>query len=199
MSITNNDETNSNSKSEVARFLAPETSSEQIFSMTLFAQPYNRDAQGFYFHSAEEFESKSENLHDRFGYPVEEFEIQFIDGDDAALFEACSIDQSNLSTWFDDIEVLDEHEKLALYFLTGELGYLLDDAINKIDEVSIFHGDAQEAAEELFDDCYAHAIPDNLRFYFDIEKFAHDLEVNGDFNEFQYGKRTYTCTNANGI
>ncbi|MBK7413868.1 MAG: antirestriction protein ArdA [Dechloromonas sp.] len=89
--------------------------------------------------------------------------------------------------------------KKLLFFLTGELGYLLDDAINKIDDVSIFHGDAQEAAEELFDDCYAHAIPDNLRFYFDIEKFAHDLEVNGDFNEFQCGKRTFTCTNANGI
>ncbi len=196
MTIANNDETCS--KSEVARFLAPETSTEQ-FSVTLYAQPYNRDAQGFYFHDAEEFVNKSENLRDRFGSPVEEFEIQFIDGEDAELFEACGIDQCNLASWFDVIEVLDEHEKIALFFLTGELGYLLDDAINKIDDVSIFHGDAQEAAEELFDDCYAHAIPDNLRFYFDIEKFAHDLEVNGDFNEFQCGKRTFTCTNANGI
>ncbi|MBK7413867.1 MAG: hypothetical protein IPJ38_00770 [Dechloromonas sp.] len=52
MTIANNDETCS--KSEVARFLAPETSTEQ-FSVTLYAQPYNRDAQGFYFHDAEEF------------------------------------------------------------------------------------------------------------------------------------------------
>lgn len=196
MTIANNNEINSNN--EVAQFLAPETSSEQ-FLTTLFAQPYNRDAQGFYFHDAEEFETKSENLLDRFGCPVEEFEIQFIDGDDAALFESCGIDQCNLATWFDEIEVLDDHEKIALYLLTGELGYSLDDAINKIDEVSIFHGDAQEAAEELFDDCYAHAIPDNLRCYFDIEKFARDLEIGGDFNEFQYGNRTFTCTNASSI
>ena len=54
----------------------------------------------------------------------------------------------------------------------------------------------QEAAEELFDDCYAHAIPENLRFYFDIEKFARDLEIGGDFNEFEYDNTTYTCTNA---
>ncbi len=196
MTIANNDETNC--KTNFAPFPAPETSTEQ-FSTTLFAQPYNLDSQGFYFHSTEEFESKSENLRDRFGCPVEEFEIQFIDGDDAELFEACGIDQSNLSTWFDDIEVLDDHEKISLYFLAGNLGYDLDSAIDKIDEVIIFHGDAQEAAEELFDDCYAHTIPDNLRFYFDIEKFAHDLEANGDFNEFQCGKRTFTCTNANGI
>lgn len=197
MTIANNDETYSNN--HVAQFLAPETSTEQTFSTTLFAQPYNRDAQGFYFHDAEEFESKSENLRDRFGCPVEEFEIQFIDGDDAVLFEVCSIDQSNLSTWFDDIEILDEHEKIALYFLTGQLGYFLDDAINKIDEVVIFYGDAQEAAEELFDDCYAHTIPGNLRFYFDMEKFARDLEMGGDFNEFEFQGRTYTCTNVSGI
>ncbi|MEI7431203.1 MAG: antirestriction protein ArdA, partial [Betaproteobacteria bacterium] len=136
---------------------------------------------------------------DRFGNPVEEFEIQFIDGENADLFEACGINQSNLSTWFDDIEDKDDHEKIALYFLTGTLGYSLDDAMDKIDDVSIFQGDAKEAAEELFDDCYAHEIPENLRFYFDMDKFARDLEIGGDFNEFEYEGTTYTCTNASGI
>lgn len=191
--IANNDEINSNN--QVAQFLAPETSTEQ-FSTTLFAQPYNLDDQGFYFHSTEEFETQSENLRDRFGCPVEEFEIQFIDGEGADLFEACGINQSNLFMWFDEIEVLDDHEKISLYFLAGVLGYSLDNAMNKLNEVSIFHGDAQEAAEELFDDCYAHAVPENLRFYFDIEKFARDLEIGGDFNEFEYERATYTCTNA---
>ena len=177
----------------------PEAHPETDFSTTLFAHPYNMDACGFYFRSAEEFEEKVEALRDRFGNRVEEFEIQFIDGDDGALFDACGINQSNLSTWFDDIENKDEHEKVALYFLTGVLGYALDDAMDKIDEVMLFHGDAQEAAEELFDDCYAHAIPDNLRCYFDMEKFARDLEIGGDFAEFDYDGTTYTCTNASGI
>lgn len=193
MTIANNDEINSNNS--VAQFLAPETSTEQ-FAITLFAHPYNLDAQGFYFHSADEFETLSQNLRDRFGCPVEEFEIQFIDGENAELFEVCGINQSNLFMWFDEIEVLGEHEKISLYFLAGVLGYSLDSAMNKIDEVSIFHGDAQEAAEELFDDCYAHAIPENLRFYFDMEKFARDLEISGDFNEFNFGGKTYTCINA---
>lgn len=197
MTIANNSENNSND--QVAQFLAPEISKEQVFNTTLYAQPYSIDAVGFYFHSFEEYETKSENLQDRFGNPVEEFEIQFIDGDDAELFEACGINQSNLSTWFDDIEDKDEHEKIALYFLTGELGYTLDQAMDKVEDVIIYEGDAKEAAEELFDECYAHTIPENLRFYFDMDKFARDLEIGGDFNEFQFKGTTYTCTNASGI
>ena len=177
----------------------PDLTQEAAFSTTLFAQPYSMDACGFYFHSAEEFEEKAEALRDRYGNPVEEFEIQFIDGDDAELFEACGINQANLSDWFDDIEGMDDDEKVALYFLTGVLGYSLDDATRKVEDVVLFRGDAQEAAEELFDECYAHAIPENLRFYFDMEKFAHDLEIGGDFNEFRYDGNTYTCTNASGI
>lgn len=197
MTIANTSENNGNN--QVAQFLAPETSTEQIFTTTLYAQPYNMDAVGFYFHSFEEYETKSENLRDRFGNVVEEFEIQFIDGDDAELFEACGINQSNLSTWFDDIEDKDDNEKIALYFLTGTLGYDLDQAMDKVEDVIIFEGDAKEAAEELFDECYAHTIPENLRFYFDMDMFARDLEIGGDFNEFTFGGKTYTCTNASGI
>ncbi|MHC4398936.1 MAG: antirestriction protein ArdA [Planctomycetota bacterium] len=39
--------------------------------------------------------------------------------------------------------------------------------------------DSEEAyAEELFDELYAHDIPENLRFYIDYEKFARDLFIN---------------------
>ena len=175
---------------------APEAHPETVFSTTLFAQPYSLDANGFYFHTLEDYEQQVENLRDRFGSPVEEFEIQFIDGENADLFEACGINQSNLSTWFDDIEDKDDDEKIAIYFLTGTLGYSLADAMNKVDDVIIFQGDAKEAAEELFDECYAHEIPENLRFYFDMDKFARDLEINGDFSEFTFAGKTLTCTNA---
>lgn len=74
---------------------------------TLYAQPYNLDDVGFYFESFEEFETRSQILTDRFGQAVEEFEIQLIDGDDSELFDACGINQSNLATWFDEIEPLE--------------------------------------------------------------------------------------------
>ena len=47
----------------------------------LFAQPYDISAQGFYFSSAEEYQTKVAKTRNDFGFPVEEYEIQFIDGD----------------------------------------------------------------------------------------------------------------------
>jgi hypothetical protein len=197
--MTNANNTEMNNQDQSRSSAHPDLTKKAIFTTTLYAQPYSMDAVGFYFHTFEEFETQSENLRDRFGNPVEEFEIQFIDGDDAELFEACCINQANLSMWFDDIEDMDDHEKIALYFLTGTLGYNLDQAMDKVEDVIIFEGDAKEAAEELFDECYAHTIPENLRFYFDMDKFARDLEIGGDFNEFDFNGTTYTCTNASGI
>ncbi len=73
---------------------------------TLHATPFNLDAIGFYFDELEDYQSKSESHLDSYGNLVEEFEIQFIDGDDAALFEACGMNQSTLNSWFDEIEFL---------------------------------------------------------------------------------------------
>jgi len=40
------------------------------------------------------------------------------------------------------------------------------------------HWDSEvEYAEQLFDELYAHDIPENIRFYIDYEKFAHDLFI----------------------
>ena len=166
---------------------------------TLYANPYNIDAAGFYFENADEFTEKAQNLTDRYGNPVEEFEIDFIDGDDAALFNACGINQANLSLYFDDIEPLSETEKAALCFLLSDLGYSLTDALEKIDEVSLYEGKLLDAASELFDECYLHDIPEQLRYYVDYAKFARDCEISRDMIEFEYEGTTYTCTNAAGI
>lgn len=163
---------------------------------TLYAQPYNLDAAGFYFDDAEAFTEQSENLQDRFGNPVEEFEIQFIDGDDAQLFEACGIHQGNLQMWFDSVEVLGEQEKAALFYLCRCLGYSLDDALEKMDEPILYEGSLQEAAAELFDEIYLHDIPEAVRAYIDYERFAKDCELGGDMTEFEYNATTWTCTNA---
>ena len=49
---------------------------------TLFAQPYDISACGFYFETADEFTAKAIAATNDYGDPVEEFEIQFIDGAD---------------------------------------------------------------------------------------------------------------------
>lgn len=167
---------------------------------TLHAQPYNLDAIGFYFESLGDFETRFENARDSFGLPVEEFEIQFIDGDegDAQLFEAAGINQATVSQIFDVIEDMDDYQKPALFFLL-EQGYGLDEALEKIDDVMIQEGDLEEAAEQLFDEIYLHQIPENLHSYIDYKAFARDCEFSGDFREFEFAGTTYTCTNVSGI
>ena len=47
----------------------------------LHAQPYDLAANGFYFETAEEFTVKAKANRNDYGQEVEEYEIQFIDGD----------------------------------------------------------------------------------------------------------------------
>lgn len=164
-----------------------------------YAQPYSLDATGFYFTSLEDYNEKVEALRDHFGNVVEEFEIMFIDGDDGQLFIACGINQANMATWFDDVVQLVEREKAALFYLVSAAGYSISDAMDKIDEVCLYEGSLEDAAEELFDECYAHTIPENLLVYIDYKAFARDCEMGGDMTEFDFDGTTYACTNANGI
>lgn len=184
---------------EGARFLAPETHPQADFATTLYAQPYSLAATGFYFYDLTDYETKAAALRDDSGNPVEEFEIQYIDGDDGELFAACGINQANLEKWFDDVEPLDDHEKAALFYLVSEVGYYLADALDKIEDVCLQEATLEEAATELFDEIYAHDIPENLRCYIDYERFARDCDLGGDMAEFRFDGKTYTCTNAAGI
>lgn len=163
---------------------------------TLYAQPYNHDAAGFYFDSLESFKAQSENLTDRYGQPVEEFEIQYIDGDDSVLFDVCGINQSNLDIWFDEVLELDEHQKAALYCLCDCIHYRLEVALEKLDDVCLVQRTLKDAAQELFDDIYLPDVPEQVRFYIDYDKFARDCEISGDMTEFDFKGETWTCTNA---
>ena len=166
---------------------------------TFFAQPYNIDAVGFYFGDAETYAEQSGSLKDAFGNPVEEFEIQFIDGEDAQLFSACGINQGTLPVWFDSVADLNDLEKAALYYLCGELGYAVDVALDKLGEVSLYEGDLQAAADELFDEIYLDGVPEAVRAYIDYAKFASDCEIGGDMTEFDFNGTTWTCTNSSGM
>jgi hypothetical protein len=56
---------------------------------TLFAQSYDITANGFYFDTVEDYNENAEKNRNSAGFPVEEYELQFIDGEsiDAALLE----------------------------------------------------------------------------------------------------------------
>jgi hypothetical protein len=161
---------------------------------TFHAMPYDTSKKGFYF---TDFDSYIKGVE---ASGAEEFELQFIDGDDAELFNACGINQANLAQWFDDVEVLDDHEKISLFYLMdNNLCSDLSDALDKIDDVSISQCSLRDAAEELFDECYLHDVPEHVRAYIDYDRFANDCRLGGDMDEFTYQGETYTCTNANSI
>ncbi|WP_206613462.1 antirestriction protein ArdA [Parahaliea mediterranea] len=146
-------------------------------SLQLYAQPYDLDAAGFYFSTFEEYESKSADLLNCHGYPVEEFEVQFIDG-----LEAPPIDpnQCELEEWvdcYDQYQGLSPEEIVAVKWLV-ERGKSFRDALDQHGEVQVFHGSASDYATELVHDC--HDLPDFALQYFDYDSFANDLKYGGD-------------------
>lgn len=79
----------------------------------LFAQPYDISATGFYFETAEEYKKNANALRNEYGDPVEEFEIQFIDGEeiDCDLARTIGLNQANLVQFLDCIDDWDEGQK----------------------------------------------------------------------------------------
>lgn len=145
----------------------------------LYAQPYDMSATGFYFETAEAFTQKAMELKNDFGQPVEEFEIQFIDGDnlDAALAEAWQLNQMNVSAFIETADLWDYHEKVR-FIIARENGYDLDRAKNDIDTLNVdIYGveSMRELAEQFVDDGLFGDIPEALANYIDLDAIARDL------------------------
>jgi hypothetical protein len=83
--------------------------------------------------------------------------------------------------------------------LLSVAGYSLSQALDKVNEPSITQSSLRDAAEELFDECWLHDVPENIRYYIDYGKFARECEIGGDMVEFEYNNQIYTCTNAAGV
>jgi len=68
---------------------------------------------------------KSDNLVNHYGDLVEEFEIQFIDGDDldCELFKALSIHQGTIGDYFSACEYLSDNQKIRVILATRECSY----------------------------------------------------------------------------
>lgn len=154
----------------------------------LFAQPYDISANGFYFESLEEFKSNAVIAKNDYGDPVEEFEIQFIDGEniDCDLANAWGINQVNIGPYFDAVENWDDHDKTVFIIAVGEAGYSFDPATVSADEfdIDVYHVETmKELAEQFVDEGLFGDIPDHLTNYIDMDAIAHDLAF--DYSETQ--------------
>ncbi len=157
----------------------------------LFAQPFNIDAKGFSFDSEAEFAAKSTSHQDRFGQPVEEYEIQFIDGErlDAELASALPLNQTNVGIFYNLVERWEDHEKIRCIIANGECGYQFDPSRDDIDQldIDIYEVDSlKELAERFVDEGLFGDVPEAFQYYIDYDAIARDLSAD------------YTTTTING-
>lgn len=164
----------------------------------LYAQPYDIEAEGFHFESAEDYARKAAGLLGRHGQPVEEFGIQFIDGEeiDAALAEAFGLHQGAVAAFFEKLEDWDDDQKLRAVIAVGECGYSFSLATCDPDDIDLDLYEVEslrELAEQFVDEGLFGEIPERLRFYIDHDAVARDLGL--DYSETVIAGRhlVYRC------
>ena len=146
---------------------------------TLHAQPYDICASGFYFDTFEQYEAKYAKNRNEYGQPVEEYEIQFIDGDslDAALGR--HVDQCNLAKYLEAMDSWDDDQKLkaAIAFDNNIASVDFDIDPNDL-YIDVYQDmDMRELAEQFVDDGLFGEIPNSLQYYIDYDAIARDLAV----------------------
>lgn len=154
--------------------------------ITLFAQPYDISATGFYFTSVDDYQEKAKKLTNHYGEPVEEFEIQFIDGDDldVQLFKALGIHQGDIEHFYEAAENWNEDQKIKVIIAVGETGYTFDLSKDDPDqfEIDLYEmSSLRDLAIEFVEQGLFGDIPENIQFYLDYDAIARDLGM--DYSE----------------
>lgn len=152
----------------------------------LHAQPYDISAIGFYFEDAEGYEAKAKNNKNDYGQTVEEYEIQFIDGEDidCALAKAWGITQVNFAAYLEAAEDWDENDKHRYIIAVGECGYSHEQVASdpsNVDMTLYALSSMRDLAEQFVEEGLYGDIPENLQFYIDYAAIARDLSV--DYSE----------------
>lgn len=153
----------------------------------LYAQPYNRDAKGFFFSDEEELKKGILNS------GAEEFEIGYKGEDEkeSHIFDCLEIDASNCIQFLEAIEAMDEHEKLklAIYLEAGGDDYDLGDDVEDLD-INYHEVDSLKAlAESFIDEGLYGDIPKTIMYYIDMELLGRDL--GHEYSETEIGGTTY--------
>lgn len=165
---------------------------------TLFAQPYDITANGFYFDSVEDYNENAEKNRNSAGFPVEEYELQFIDGEsiDAALFRALDVNQANFGAFLDACEEWDIAQKQKVIIAVGECSYSFDLQSGDPDDfdIDLYELDSlKELAEQFVDEGLFGEIPASIQSYLDYDAIARDLGMDYSETEIAGIRLIYRC------
>jgi antirestriction protein len=163
-----------------------------------YALPYDISATGFYFRSREEYDALRLACRGDTGLPVEEFEIQFIDGEtlDAYFADAFGLNQESVFRIIELIEEWDEDQKRRFIIAVGECGYAFNsETVDPDDfEVEIYEGiSMRELAQQFVDEGLFGEIPERLQYYIDYDAIARDLAMDYTETTIAGTKLVYAC------
>ena len=166
----------------------------------LFAQSYDLSADGFYFDDVETYRKLANADRNSYGQPVEEYEIQFIDGEriDADFARAFHLSQASLSQFFDAVDTFDEGQKVRFIIANGECGYALGTDSNASDvdaiELDLYVMDSlEDLAREFVDEGIFGEVPERLDSHIDYESIARDLSVEYATTDIAGTRYIYRC------
>lgn len=164
----------------------------------LFALPYDISATGFYFRTEAEYAEKAAKNFNPYGGLVEEYELQFIDGDsiDAKLFEALGVNQCNFAAYLEACDDWDDDQKRKVIIAVGECGYSFDLASGDPDDfdVDLYEIDSlRELAETFVDEGLFGDIPERIRNYLDYDAIARDLGMDYSETTIAGTRLVYRC------
>ncbi|WP_297339333.1 antirestriction protein ArdA [Pseudophaeobacter sp.] len=159
----------------------------------LHAQYYDLAASGFYFETAEDYDTKAAALRNDYGDRVEEFEIQFIDGEhlDCELAKAIGLNQANLVQYLSAVDAWEDWEKQTVIIAVGECGYQFEPDLMPIQfDVEIHDvSTLRELAEQFVDEGLYGEVPEAFQYYIDFDAIARDLAA--DFSEIKIAGEHY--------
>jgi len=151
-------------------------------SVQLYANPYDTSVTGFYFDDFAEFEKKYAAQYRK--TRTEEYEIDFINGDDLeqALFDAMGVSQANLEEYFelvDQLSGMSDAETAAVIFLMEDRSMSASEAIERAEDVMLFEGSLEDAAADYLESI-GEVDANTAAMYFDYDSFGRDLAISGD-------------------
>ena len=167
---------------------------KQAETLTLYAQPYDFDASGFYFDSLEDYQAKYNSNFNVYGQHVEEYEIQFIDGSaiDCDLFKAVK-GEYHLKAFFKVAEEWEDCDKIPL--IIAYEGNITSEPFNEevtpdmFEDIDIYYDMSfEDLAWEFIENGLFGEIPKHLENYLDIQLMARDLSF--DYNEISVGNNS---------
>lgn len=163
-----------------------------------FAYRYDNSTTGFYFEDTESFEKKITSIRNEYGDPVEEFEIQFIDGEmiDVLVCEALGLYQSNIVKVMERLEEWDDDQKRNVIIAVGECCYSFDVESGDPDgfDIDLYEVETmKELAEQFVDEGLFDDIPTSIQFYIDYEAIARDLACDYSETTIDGQRYIYRC------